>query len=212
MDRVDDRLADLPPDAFAKADGSDDDMFYVPARLVTHIDDQAIAALTVFYRTLLRPRDAVLDLMSSWVSHLPDDFAAGDIVGHGMNADELAANPRLTRWFVQNLNRHAQLPLADMSFDAALCCVGVQYLQQPAMVFADVARVLRPGSPLVVSFSNRCFASKAVALWLALDMPGRARLVALYLERAGFDEIVTHVLADGGESDPLVAVVGRRRQ
>ncbi len=201
-------LPEFPAAAFDKVDPTDDDLFYAPPRLVTHIDEGAVAALTAFYREILPPGGTVLDLMSSWVSHLPDVAFAG-VVGHGMNAEELAANSRLTRRFVQNLNMAPVLPLEAGSIDAALCCVGVQYLQQPVDVFADVRRVLRPGAPFVVSFSNRCFPTKAVAVWRALDDNGHAALVRLYMERAGFTAIEAHVLADGRRSDPLTAVVGR---
>lgn len=126
-----------------------------------------------------------------------------------MNADELAANPRFNRWFVQDLNREPVLPEADASFDAVLVCVGVQYLQQPMRVFGDVRRVLRPGGAVVVSFSNRCFPTKAVAIWRALAGDGHAALVRLYLEKAGFADVAAHVLADGRAGDPLVAVTGR---
>ncbi len=152
----------------------------------------------------------MLDLMSSWVSHLPPEMRFDAVIGHGMNAAELAANPRLARSFVQNLNREPSLPLEDASCDAALCCVGVQYLQSPVEVFAEVRRVLRPGAPFVVSFSNRCFPTKAVAIWRALDDDGHAALVRLYMERAGFDGVEAHVLADARRSDPLLATVGRR--
>jgi SAM-dependent methyltransferase len=202
-------LPDLPPGAFAKQDASPDLDFYAPPRLVHHIDGGAVAALTGYYRALIAPGADVLDLMSSWVSHLPDDLPLGDVVGHGMNADELAANPRLTRCFVQDLNLDPRLPLPGAGIDIALCCVGVQYLQRPVEVFAEVARVLRPGGAFAVSYSNRCFPTKAVAIWRALDMAGQAKLIALYLERAGFATIETQVLADGSRSDPLVVVTGR---
>ena len=205
-----DILAELPPRAFDKLDAGDDSVFYAPARLVTHIDEGAVAALTAFYAAALSPGDTVLDLMSSWVSHLPDAPPLGEVIGQGMNMSELAANPRLTRRFVQDLNRTPVLPLDDASLDAALCCVGVQYLQRPVEVFAEVARALKPGAPCVVSFSNRCFPTKAVAVWRSLDADGHAALVRLYLERAGFARVQTHVLADGGRGDPLTAVVGRR--
>lgn len=202
-------LPELPPQAFAKQDASDDLLFYAPPRLVPHIDDGAVAALTDYYRTVLPPNADVLDLMSSWVSHLPDDPPLGEVVGHGMNSEELRANPRLTRWFVQNLNTDPMLPLPDASFASALCCVGVQYLQRPVEVFGEVRRILRPGGRFVVSYSNRCFPTKAVAIWQALDLEGQAALIALYLERAGFAGIATRVLADGSRSDPLIAVTGR---
>jgi hypothetical protein len=204
-------LADLPSWAFDKEDPGDDLDFYAEARLVTHIDDGAIAALAGYYRAALPAGGAVCDLMSSWVSHLPDDVAYGEVVGHGMNAEELAANPRLTRWFVQDLNADPVLPLADASLDAAMICVGVQYLQNPIPVLADVARTLKPGAPLIVSFSNRCFPTKAVAVWLRLNDAGHAALVRLYLEAAGLGGIETHVLSDGSRCDPMYAVVGRAR-
>jgi hypothetical protein len=202
-------LSDLPPSAFDKLDATPDLDFYAPPRLVHHIDGDAVAALTAYYRTLLAPGSEVLDLMSSWVSHLPDDLPLGTVIGHGMNADELAANFRLTRWFIRDLNLDPILPLPDASVDTALACVGVQYLQRPVEVFAQVARVLRPGRAFAVSYSNRCFPTKAVAIWRALDMAGQAKLIALYLERAGFAAIETQVLADGARSDPLVVVTGR---
>jgi len=206
---TDEPFPELPPDAFAKQDTGDDLAFYAPPRLVTHIDETATAALTDFYRTTLPNGGRMLDLMSSWVSHLPDDHTYAAVVGHGMNAEELGANMRLSRSFVQDLNQDPTLPLDDRSHDAALCCVGVQYLQRPSEVFADVRRVLVAGAPFVVSFSNRCFPTKAVAIWRALDTKGHAALVELYLERAGFADVKVDLLADGRTSDPLVAVTGR---
>lgn len=202
-------LPELPSGAFAKEDDGDDLAFYAPARLVTHIDAGAVAALTARYRRVLPDGGRILDLMSSWVSHLPPDGSYAEVVGHGMNAEELAANPRLGRWFVQDLNRGEVLPLEDSSFDAALCCVGVQYLQQPLAVFAEVRRVLTPDAPFMVSFSNRCFPTKAVAIWRALGSDGHAALVRLYLERAGFTQVSAEVLADGRAGDPLIVVTGR---
>jgi hypothetical protein len=201
----------LPKGAFSKIDAEDDELFYEPPRLVCHIDEHAVAALSAFYRTALPAGGVLLDLMSSWVSHLPPEIDYAEVIGHGMNAAELAANPRLSRWFFQNLNRDTRLPLVDKSVDAAMICVSIQYLQQPVTVLRDVARVLRPGGPLIVSFSNRCFWTKAVEIWRALDDDGHARLVELYLRHAGFERIKTHRLAEWVEDvrDPMIAVVGR---
>lgn len=204
--KVEDVFPELPKGAFTKLDSGDDLAFYAPPRLVTHIDAGATAALTSFYRNVLPAGGRILDLMSSWVSHLPDECVYAEVVGHGMNAEELAANPRLARWFVQNLNHNVLLPLVDQSFDAALCCVGVQYLQRPHEVFAEIRRILVPGAPFVISFSNRCFPMKAVAIWRALDTNGHAALVKLYCERAGFTDVQVNLLADGRTSDPLVAI------
>ena len=205
-----DLLPELPPEAFLKQDPTDDASFYAPARLVTHIDQPATQALTSHYRVLLQNRNVILDLMSSWVSHLPPEMTFTEVIGHGMNAEELNTNPQLTRSFVQDLNRNPVLPLQSETCDAALCCVGVQYLQRPLDVFADVGRVLRPDAPFIVSFSNRCFPTKAVAIWRSLDARGHADLVRLYLQRTGFRNITAEVLQDGSMSDPLIAVTGRR--
>ena len=210
MAEATDRLPELPPEAFRKEDGGDDADFYAPARLVTHIDEAATQALTAYYRAILPSGGVLLDLMSSWISHLPPEVSFAEVIGQGMNAAELKANPRLSRNFVQDLNRNPTLPLEADSCDAALCCVGVQYLQRPVEVFAEVLRVLRPGAPFVVSFSNRCFPTKAVSIWRQLDDRGHAALVQLYVQRAGFRDISAEVLRDGSKSDPLIAVTGRR--
>ena len=148
--------------------------------------------------------------MSSWVSHLPE-LGYAEVIGHGMNAEELAANPRLDRWFLADLNRDPGLPLESKSCDAALCCVGAQYLQRPIEVFAEVARVLRSDAPFIVSFSNRCFPTKAVAVWRALDARGHARLIGHYMDEAGFSAVEARTLSDGSRGDPLTVVVGRAR-
>src|SRR5260370_5020669 len=144
----------LPRDAFTKLDPEDDAVFYEPPRLVCHIDDGAIAALTGFYRTILPSGGVLLDLMSSWVSHLPPAIGYAQIIGHGMNATELAANPRLSRWFVQDLNRDPRLPLDAASIDAAMICVSIQYLQQPVPLLREAAPGLPPGAPPPIRSSN----------------------------------------------------------
>ena len=164
MAGMSDRLPKLPRDAFLKEDGGDDADFYAPARLVTHIDEAATRALTAYYRATVPAKGVLLDLMSSWVSHLPPEVAFTEVIGQGMNAEELRSKPRLSRSFVQDLNRHPILPLEADSCDAALCCVGVQYLQRPLEVFAEVLRVLRPGAPFIVSFSNRWFPTKVASI------------------------------------------------
>jgi SAM-dependent methyltransferase len=208
-----DDLPDLPPNAFAKSDAAPDDLFYAAPRFVTHIDGPAIAAIGGLYRTLFPPGGVILDLMSSWISHLPRDVAYAQVIGHGMNAEELAANGQLTRWFVQNLNENPRLPLESNSVDAAAICVSVQYLQDPIGALREVSRVLKPGCPVAISFSNRCFPTKAVAIWQALKDEAHAELVALYLERAGFMSIEARTLAPPSQGfDPLWAVIGRARE
>jgi SAM-dependent methyltransferase len=206
---VSDWQIELPADAFDKQDDGDDLTFYAPPRLVTHIDEAAVSALTAYYGHVIPTNAVVLDLMSSWISHLPDALATAEVIGHGMNAVELQANAQLDRWFVVDLNVAPVLPLEHASIDVALCCVGVQYLQRPVAVFAELRRVSRPSGIFAVSYSNRCFPTKAVAVWRSLDMNGQASLVEHYLARAGFGEVRTQVLAGGSRGDPLIAVVGR---
>jgi SAM-dependent methyltransferase len=201
------QLPGLPEAAFAKEDPSPDAEFYAFPRFVTHIDDDAIAVVTQAYRETLPPRGTVLDLMSSWVSHLPEDVTYASVVGHGMNEEELAANPRLSRWFVQDLNIDPVLPLADGMFDSACLCVSVQYLQRPVDVFREVRRALGPGAPFVVSFSNRCFPTKAVAIWQSLAGPDQQRLVGAYMRAAGFTDVSEHAVMPL-QGDPLWIVTG----
>lgn len=201
------QLPGLPEGAFRKADPTPDAAFYAQPRLVTHIDDGAVAAVTATYRDVLPPGGDILDLMSSWVSHLPPETTYRSVTGHGMNRAELDANPRLTARFVQDLNATPSLPLPGAAFDAATLCVSVQYLQRPVEVFRDVARVLRPGSPFVVSFSNRCFPTKAVAIWQALSGTDQQHLVSAYMQAAGFDRIAGRS-AMPPWGDPLWTVLG----
>lgn len=201
------QLPGLPEAAFDKEDPSPDAEFYAFPRFVTHIDDGAIAAVTQAYRESLPPGGAVLDLMSSWVSHLPKEIAYASVVGHGMNEEELAANPRLSQWFVQDLNIEPALPLQDGAFDGAVLCVSIQYLQRPVEVFTEVRRVLRPGAPFVVSFSNRCFPTKAVAIWRSLAGPDQQWLVSAYIQAAGFASVAGRT-STPLHGDPLWIVIG----
>jgi SAM-dependent methyltransferase len=208
----DDGLKGLPPGAFRREDETPDALFYKSARLVTHIDAGAIAAVTQLYREYFPPEGAVLDLMSSWISHLPREAAYRRVAGLGMNAEELAANPRLTEWVVHDLNRDPHLPYGDAEFDGAGICVSVDYLTQPVAVLREAGRVLRPGAPLVLTFSNRCFPTKAIALWHELDDAGHVALVKRLLTEAGnFDSIITLDRSPKGWGDPLYAVVGKAK-
>ena len=187
-------------------DPADDAVFYAADRKVVHIEPGAIEALRRFYSEVLPAGGSVLDLMSSWRSHLPDGL--GVVTGLGMNAAEMGDNPQLDESVVHDLNRESRLPFAEASFDAVVCAVSVQYIIRPLEVFAEVARVLRPGGPVVVSFSNRCFPTKAVAIWLAGDSDVHRRIVREYLERSGFVEVTDDALPS--PDDPLFVVWGRR--
>jgi hypothetical protein len=198
---------------FQRVDESADEEFYREPRLVTHIDDAAIDAAGRLYARELPPDDDILDLMSSWVSHLPPEFPVRRLVGLGMNAAELAENPRLDRFLVHNLNREPRLPFADGEFGGCIVTVSVQYLTRPVAVFAEVNRVLQPGAPFIVTFSNRCFPTKAVAIWRALGDRDHARLVGAYFELSGgwcgLEARDCSTVANG-YADPLFAVLARK--
>jgi SAM-dependent methyltransferase len=203
----------LPPNYFRRYDESDDEHFYLYPRLTAHIDEPAQRAVGQIFREELPPNSRLLDLMSSYVSHLPDDLPAAEVVGLGMNEQELANNPRLTSHLIHDLNERPELPFADASFDGALCTVSVQYLTRPIEVFAEVGRVLRPGAPFIVSFSNRCFPSKAVHIWVTTGDAQHMALVKTYFELSGQFEAIRALDRSPHRwlSDPLFAVVGRRR-
>jgi SAM-dependent methyltransferase len=203
---------DLPPVLLARLDESDDAAFYAVPRFVVHVDEVTLAELTRWYGEVLAPRADVLDLMSSWVSHLPpvERLALGRVVGLGMNAEELAGNPRLTSWDVVDLNAAARLPYAEASFDAVLCAVSVQYLTRPVAVFREVARVLRPGGRVAIATSHRCFPTKAIRAFHVLPARERLALVALYLERAGGFGPVELVDRSPPGADPLWIVTALR--
>lgn len=149
--------------------------------------------------------------MSSWRTHLPDGFRAVEVVGLGLNAEEMADNPELTGHVVHDLNQEPRLPFGGETFDAAMCAVSVQYLTHPLLVFREVHRVLRPGAPFVVSFSNRCFPTKAVAIWLDTSDQRHVALVRAYFAAAaGWVDLKAEDRSPGGDGDPLYAVWARK--
>ncbi len=206
----------FPPGFFSRADESPDDVFYRPERLVSHIDDGAIAAVGELYAELGIDGGAgrpvrVLDLMSSWISHFRRPPA--ELVVLGMNARELAANAAATERIVHDLNADPRIPLPDGDVDAVVCCVSIDYLTRPVEVLADVARVLRPGGVLAVTFSNRCFPTKAVRGWLLTPEERHGDLVAELVRRAGgFAEPEVALRTAPGPGDPLWAVTAVRER
>lgn len=203
-------MPSLPEDAFGRMDETPDEEFYRTPRLVTHIDDGAIAAVTQLYREFFPPGGVVLDLMSSWISHLPPEVEYNRVIGLGMNETELRRNERLDSYIVQNLNENPALPFDDAELDGCGICVSIDYLTRPVEVLREVGRVLKAGSPVVITFSNRCFPTKAVAVWHQLDDRGHVRLVEGYLEEAGNFRDVRGLDRSPRRmfSDPLHAVVG----
>jgi SAM-dependent methyltransferase len=200
----------FPATLFQRTDESDDADFYRAPRFVTHIDDATIRALTAVYRELIPPGAAVLDLMSSWVSHLPDEVAYSRVTGQGMNRAELERNPRLTECLVHDLNACPELPFPDATFDAALNAVSIQYLTRPVEVFASVRRVLRPEGVAIVAISHRMFPTKAVAAWHALAAADRPHLVRAYFEHSGGWDEPTVLDRSPPGADPLWVIHARR--
>ncbi|NEP60736.1 MAG: class I SAM-dependent methyltransferase [Symploca sp. SIO2G7] len=207
-----------------KLDDTNDALFYSMPRFVIHVDERFIEQLTDLYRERLQPNSCILDMMSSWVSHLPTEMEFAQVDGHGMNAEELAKNPQLDNYFVQNLNEDQILPYGDCTFDAVLNTVSVQYLQHPETVFAEIYRILKPGGIAIVSFSNRMFYHKAIAAWRDGSDASHIALVKRYFASVqGFGQ--PEVIANQGPpinpilqmigmagSDPFYAVVAERME
>lgn len=204
-----------------KLDETDDSLFYAYPRFVTHVDEGFIQQLTDLYRERLKPQTHIFDMMSSWVSHLPDELELAHVEGHGLNEEELAKNPRFNHYFVQDLNQNPKFPLPDGTFDAVLNCVSVQYLQYPDAIFYEIHRILRPGGIAIISFSNRMFYQKAITAWRDASEGQRVELVKRYFESVpGFSspEVITRssttpsflqMLGIGG-GDPFYAVIASR--
>ncbi len=204
----------MPEEFFRRIDESDDPLFYSFPRLVVHIDDWAINTIGEIFDQRL-PRNAVLlDLMSSWRSHLPASLRPGAVTGLGLNRAEMEDNPALTEVVVHDLNREPRLPLAEDRFEGAMLTVSIQYLIRPVEVFTDLGRVLRAGAPFVVSFSNRMFPTKAVWVWQRATESQRVELVKRYFADSGiFDHIeAIERRCDTGYADPVFAVIGTRRR
>jgi SAM-dependent methyltransferase len=199
------------PEFFRRIDESDDELFYRYPRLVVHIDDGAIGKVGEIYGDLLPEGGTILDLMSSWRSHLPERLRLKKVVGLGLNRAEMEDNPALGEVVVHNVNLLPRMPFDDESFDGAVMTVSVQYLTQPVKLFADVGRVLRAGAPFIVTFSNRMFPTKAVALWHGAKNDQRVTVVKGYFSESGaFDRISLYDRSAATEppTDPIWAVAG----
>jgi hypothetical protein len=216
-----DFFSDIP---FSRMAPEPDAAFYDMPRLVHHLDSTARDQISRLYGRLIPPHSRVLDLMSSWVSHLPDELDTQEVIGLGMNAEELQANAHLSEWRVHDLNLEPALPYQDAAFDAVICTVSVEYLTKPLEVFAEVARVLRPGGRFILTFSDRWFPPKVIKVWHDIHPFERMGLVLEYFLRSdAFDKL--HSWSQRGLprplddkyadrmalSDPVFAVWGERR-
>jgi len=201
-------MAFLPTTALPAVDQIPDPVFARDAP-GARIDGAAITAVTNLYREILPPGGAILDVMSGWISHLPPEAPYRRVVGVGVDRRALAENPFLDEWRVQDLNRDPVLPFANGEFDGATLCGAIQYLARPADVMREVARVLKPGSPLVVTFSNRCLATKAIACWCLLDETGHLCLIAQHFAEAGnWADVRCLDRTPPGGGQPLYGVIG----
>lgn len=186
----DDFLTDLP---LEREDETADPIFYKPERLVHHVDTTASKHLSNIYASFLSKGDQVLDLMAGWVSHLPENLGLSEVVGLGMNLNEMNANPALTQKIVHDLNADTVLPLEDAQLDAVICSLSIEYLTRPKAILKEVLRVLKPGGRFIVGFSNRFFPEKAFKGWEAMHDFERMGFVLALIETASqFQNLETY--------------------
>ena len=210
-------------DGFRRQDEQPDSVFYQSPRLVSHIDETAREMIKNTYGRFLSGGMQVLDLMSSWQSHLPDNLNLARMVGLGLNESELKKNPRLTEYVIRDLNKEPNLPFEANTFDAVVNTVSVEYLTDPVAIFREVQRILKRDGYFVITFSNRWFPTKAIKVWSELHEFERMGLVLeFFLRSGGFKDLQTysirglprphddHYFPDLLFSDPVYAVWGRK--
>ncbi|GER25172.1 methyltransferase [Striga asiatica] len=201
---------------FQRFDETPDTFFYESPRFVTHIDDPAIAALTKYYSEVFPPSNthgvALLDMCSSWVSHYPKGYKQSRIAGMGLNEEELKRNPVLTEYVVQDLNVDPRLPFEDNTFDVITNVVSVDYLTKPIDVFKEMSRILKPGGLAIISFSNRCFFTKAISIWTSTGDADHVMIVGAYFHYAGGFEPpeAVDISPNPGRTDPMYLVYSRK--
>ena len=204
-----------------KSDISDDEIFYQQPRFVHHLSDSFRNRLTSLYSEYLLNHHIILDLMSSWVSHLPSNISYKKVIGHGMNQAELSSNERLDKFFVQNLNKKQNMPIEDSSVDVGLIVAGWQYLQYPEKVSLELSRVIKSDSLLIISFTNRAFWTKAPNIWTYSSEEKRIEYVTSVLTSNGWriEKILNEKTQDkklfgfySSESDPFFSVIARNNK
>lgn len=194
--------------SFKRQDETDDAQFYEIPRLLIHVDERASRALTSYFKSWLPSEGDILDLMSAYRSHLPEDLSLNSIIGLGMNTQELSENTELTGHVVHNLNQNPAMPFDNEKFDACTLSFSFQYLTQPVAVLTDIARVLKPGGICHIAFSNRMFPTKAVFCWQAATDHQKAELVSLCFDKSGLYENpeMEQMVAPSVGCDPLYVV------
>ena len=204
-----------------KSDISDDEIFYQQPRFVHHLSDSFRTRLTTLYSEYLLNHHIILDLMSSWVSHLPTNIRYKKVIGHGMNQAELSSNERLDSFFVQNLNKKQNMPIEDSSIDVGLIVAGWQYLQYPEKVSLELSRIIKSDSLLIISFTNRAFWTKAPNIWTYSSEEKRIEYVTSVLTANGWriEKVLNEKTQDkklfgfySSESDPFFSVIARNNK
>ena len=204
-----------------KSDISDDEIFYQQPRFVHHLSDSFRTRLTSLYSEYLLNHHIILDLMSSWVSHLPTNIRYKKVIGHGMNQAELSSNERLDSFFVQNLNKKQNMPIEDSSIDVGLIVAGWQYLQYPEKVSLELSRIIKSDSLLIISFTNRAFWTKAPNIWTYSSEEKRIEYVTSVLTANGWriEKVLNEKTQDkklfgfySSESDPFFSVIARNNK
>ena len=204
-----------------KSDISDDEIFYQQPRFVHHLSDSFRTRLTSLYSEYLLNHHIILDLMSSWVSHLPTNIRYKKVIGHGMNQAELSSNERLDSFFVQNLNKKQNMPIEDSSIDVGLIVAGWQYLQYPEKVSLELSRIIKSDSLLIISFTNRAFWTKAPNIWTYSSEENRIEYVTRVLTANGWriEKVLNEKTQDkklfgfySSESDPFFSVIARNNK
>ncbi len=202
-----------------KANNDNDSLFYLVPRFTFHLDDTFRRRLTDLYKDQISSSSDILDLMSSWVSHLPKDIKYNSIVGHGLNEDELRSNKRLDKYWIQDLNTDQKLPLPDSSIDVCLVVAGWQYLQYPEAIANELFRIVRPEGKLIVSFTNRAFWEKAPKVWTNSTSHQHLHYISSVLQAHGWSKIQFYSEEDqiktifglfSTASDPFYSVIASR--
>jgi len=204
---------EYPESSFYREDESDDSLFYLEPRLLVHIDDAAINELENYLSDQLPERAIILDLMTSWRSHIPENLVMNEVYGLGMNAEEMSGNPQLNQWIVKDINKDSHLPYEENLFDAVMVIVSVQYMTDPISIFKEVNRVLKKTGKFHVVYSNRMFPTKATKIWKVFNDIERANLIGSYFANSGSWSVPNAVnLSPTGNfpSDPLFAVSAQK--
>ena len=204
-----------------KSDISDDEIFYQQPRFVHHLSDSFRTRLTNLYSEYLLKHYIILDLMSSWVSHLPPNIRYKKVIGHGLNQAELSSNERLDSFFVKNLNKKQNMPIEDSSIDVGLIVAGWQYLQYPEKISLELSRIIKSDSLLIISFTNRAFWSKSPNIWTYSSEVKRIEYVTSILIDNGWriEKILNEKTYQenlfglyNSESDPFFSVIARNNK